>query len=271
MKTLIVTAIIIVSNSATSLLLAQPQSKRPTPPNPAATPRTVTIDANLFQIPKAPDKSFANLAAAHAAYTKDFTEKPGFGSSRMWFLPMQDFAIVDGKTYHFNSPDLLGLENVPVAYQRAGGIQNLSVAVMSKKELRTRLTRRPLTIVESNAVVQLRAGKDLVTSPERVTYVFEGREAGRVNGIHAVGALRAQANCAQCHGVKEGTLLGAFSYTLVPTNALAVKLPDASRPPRLQTPRPAAPIPVSATNLSITMSREFEGVSKGSLTGVSVR
>lgn len=246
MKTLIIAVVIIVSNTTTSVLHAQTQAQPASQP-----PHVIQLGEGGF--PKGPDRNFGGLAVAHAAYTEDFAKKPGFGSSRIVFLPGQDYVTIDGRTYRFNTPELLGLENKPVAYQRAGGIQNLSVAVMSKAELRSRLARRPLTSVESNAVVQLRAGKDLVTRPEQYkTHVSSGRAVGRTMGIRAIGSLRAQANCAQCHGVKEGTLLGAFSYALVPTNALAGISSPPSRPATPQRLRP--PTPVVGTNLSFTLS-----------------
>ena len=52
--------------------------------------------------------------------------------------------------------------------------------------------------------------KHLIDEPSIVTEV----RAQRV-----VGALRATAACAKCHEVSVGTLLGAFSYTLVPQPA----------------------------------------------------
>lgn len=250
MKTLII-AVIIVSSTATSVLRAQTQAQ-PTPQvTPLSQPRVTQLGETGF--PKGPDRIFANLANAHAIYTDDFAKKPGFGRSRVVFLPGQDYVTIDGLTYHFNTPELLGLENEPVAYQSAGGVETVSVAIMSKQELRSRLTRRPLTAVESNAVVELRAGRDLVTRQEEVeAHVFNGREVGRTLGVRAIGSLRAQGTCAHCHGVKEGTLLGAFSYALVPTNALTDISSPQVRPVAPQLPRP--PTPVVATNLSFTLS-----------------
>ena len=214
----------------------------------------------LPEVPENPDQNFTSLAAAHGSYVRDFASRPGFGSSRMVFLPSQDCVKLDGIVYRFKTPDLIGLENDPVVYQRAGGIENLSVAVMSKKKLRSRLARRPLTTIESNAVVKLRAGNNLVIQRGQVeAQMINSQKIGRTDGIHAIASLRATASCAHCHGVKEGTLLGAFSYSLVPTNAQVIAI----QPPKpLAGNKRAAPTvlpPPVHTNLSLTLSTRFAG------------
>ena len=40
------------------------------------------------------------------------------------------------------------------------------------------------------------------------------------NKLQAYGALRALPSCLQCHEVDKGTLLGAFVYDLVPSQAV---------------------------------------------------
>lgn len=62
-------------------------------------------------------------------------------------------------------------------------------------------TTRPLTPFEQEGLEALRAGEDLVTA----------RSAG---DIEMLGALRAAKQCLQCHSVRRGELLGAFSYHL---------------------------------------------------------
>ncbi|MBI3881140.1 MAG: hypothetical protein HY301_13895 [Verrucomicrobia bacterium] len=222
------------------------------------TPVTVTIGS----VPvRGSVRTFSNLAAAHDSYSVDFASKPGFGASRTIYLPPQDFLTFKGEAYHFNAPDLIGLENEPVAYQRSGPVVDLSITVLSKKELRALLRQRPLTAGESKAVGQLRAGSELVTMPQEITlHDVRGHQTGTVAGLLAVGALRAKANCAECHGVKEGTLLGAFSYTLMSSNLWAMQTQilekqfrDLAKPPTIQGPRPTPP-PGPATNLNITLT-----------------
>ncbi|MEM9701358.1 MAG: hypothetical protein AAF907_02790 [Planctomycetota bacterium] len=62
-----------------------------------------------------------------------------------------------------------------------------------------RKVTRPLTAFERTALAELEAGAWVVASE-------------RSDRLRALGALPAAAGCAECHGVAEGTLLGAFSY-----------------------------------------------------------
>jgi hypothetical protein len=65
---------------------------------------------------------------------------------------------------------------------------------------------RPLKEVEAKALAQLRAGRESVL-------------AGDSDHPTLVGAVRATADCLKCHDAKQGELLGAFSYPLVPVEA----------------------------------------------------
>lgn len=61
---------------------------------------------------------------------------------------------------------------------------------------------RPLNAFEQSALRQLDEGEDVVTK-------------GALNRIKMIGSLRATKQCQQCHEVKNGALLGAFSYELL--------------------------------------------------------
>ncbi len=76
-----------------------------------------------------------------------------------------------------------------------------------------KLQTRPLDVFETTGVAELRDGKDLFIRT-------------RGNVIRMLGALRASAQCLECHSEsKRGDLLGAFSYTFVDSaNALAGEL-----------------------------------------------
>lgn len=195
-------------------LVAQSQ----TAPIPAATPT------------RGPQpRHFGSLSDMHAAYVTDFASKPGFGASRMVFLPPQDFLTHAGETYRFGTPDLIGLEDKPTAYHASHSL--ITVADLSRKEARAHLRRRALSDDETLAVAELRAGKDTVTLPKQVG-VLTVAGTNEVTGMLAVAALRATAKCAECHQVPEGTLLGAFAYTLVPTNGVAPALSMAAIHPQ---------------------------------------
>ena len=67
---------------------------------------------------------------------------------------------------------------------------------------------RPLKEAEAKALSQLREGRQSVL-------------AGDNDHPTLVGAVRATADCLKCHEAKEGQLLGAFSYPLVPVEPAA--------------------------------------------------
>jgi hypothetical protein len=76
----------------------------------------------------------------------------------------------------------------------------LSKNLPNMKELKNVKTR-DLASFEKHALKQLRSGKDVVTE-------------ATLNQIKMLGALRATKQCMQCHDVKRGALLGAFSYEM---------------------------------------------------------
>jgi hypothetical protein len=68
-------------------------------------------------------------------------------------------------------------------------------------ELRDAPTR-PLDDFERGAIDRLRSDEDLVIDDAP-------------NRIRMVGSLRAGKDCLECHSVRRGELLGAFSYELI--------------------------------------------------------
>ncbi len=212
-----------------SLLVAGAQD-RPSrivtnPAGPAEPVLEPFLQEEIVEFPgagRARTRTFTDLPKMHDAYFHDFASKPGFGASRIMQLPPQDYLTFNGETYRFAAPNLLGLEDQPLAYLRPPG-DIFTARLMSKKQSRALLKRRALTETELRAVAELRQGKDLVTLPGRVTVLNE-HGTNVVAGVLAVGALRAKGQCATCHQVKEGALLGAFAYTLVPTNSVAPRV-----------------------------------------------
>ena len=226
MKSLVLTTLITATvTAASSFLLAQAQEKPRVAPKLAPPQQQILPvflqdeEVELPVNPRTKTRTFTNFDTMHDAYFDDFAKKPGFGASRIMYLPPRDYFTLNGETYRFAAPDLLGLEDEPVGYQRPWGA-NITAAVMSKKESRAALKHRTLTSAELSAVAELREGKNLVTMTQPLALVGK-HGTNYVTGVLAVGALRAKAQCAACHQVKEGTLLGAFSYTLVPTNTVA--------------------------------------------------
>ena len=160
-----------------------------------------------------PIRWYRSATELHAKYSQDFASRPGFGVSRLPFLPPEDYLTLEGKRYRVRTPDLLGLEGPSIAY--VSGQRALSFEDLSKNEARSLLTKRILNEFELQAVPKLRAGKDLVQAPKELLVGAE-TSTNRVSGIRVVGALRATTQCVACHQVSEGTVLGALSYILVP-------------------------------------------------------
>jgi hypothetical protein len=75
---------------------------------------------------------------------------------------------------------------------------------------------RPLDGFEQRTLAKLRAGDDVVVET-----------AG--DRIRMLGSLRAGRQCLECHAVERGTLLGAFSYELVPDPARPIRRHDKPR------------------------------------------
>ena len=178
---------------------------------------------------QSPVRHFASPEALHVQYTDDFARRPGFGRSRMVFLPPRDLLTWDGRTYEFETPVLLGLDGQPTAYVSPGPL--ITVSDLSDPPSATRIPKRPLTPVEREAVKRLKTGLDLVMVPETIR-VERAASTNAVEGFRLVGALRVRSRCATCHAKPEGTLLGAFVYTLVPEEPdsaqVAKSLADAS-------------------------------------------
>ncbi len=232
MKTLLLASLVAASaTTAGSILFVQAQEQPSAPSAQRSAPKTSPsagpvlpqfLQDEVVQIPSHSNRgarTFTDLSKMHDAYFNDFASKPGFGASRIQFLPPQDYFTLNGETYRFAAPDLLGLEDEPLAYMRPWS-ETITMTVVSKKESRALLKRRALTAAETRAVAELRAGKELVTVPGLLAIKTE-HGTSTVAGLLAVGALRAKTHCAECHQCKEGTLLGAFSYLLVPTNSFA--------------------------------------------------
>jgi len=122
---------------------------------------------------------------------------------------------VKNTQWQIDRVELVGsIADKPVAYEVNHGrdmqTEKLVYELMQSKQtpsvalanvLTTKHTIRNLDEFESGALKKIAAGSD---------------EVFRVvdNEVVLVGALRATKSCAACHGVPQGTLLGAFSYKL---------------------------------------------------------
>lgn len=162
-----------------------------------------------------PDRRFDSAEAMHADHFHRFETAPGFGVSRIQVMPRASELTLAYETYLVPKPDLIALEDKVTAY--ISPMEMISVAALTNRTARARLQKRSLSELETKAIASLREGRNLVVQPTKFPIeTLQGTQ--EISGLLAVGALRANASCAKCHEVAEGTLLGAFSYKLYQTS-----------------------------------------------------
>jgi len=146
--------------------------------------------------------SWVTAEQMHLNYTERVINSPGAGASRMpaVFQSVTELKL-DQTEYHMNRVGLIGIaeHTTPVAFISPTSVPRL--ADLTNATFRARIQQRPLTAFETNALPQLRAGRETVMD----------LKAGLV-----VGAVRAREDCLKCHEGKVGTLLGALSYEMTP-------------------------------------------------------
>lgn len=147
--------------------------------------------------PKYMHLAFYHQFTEDDSYVKDFRQAAGFEPHAVrnavnWrydlFRPMQD------PGWQVQRMELMSLLKFaePAVY--------ISDALPNMKQLVNGKTR-PLDDFESNALQKIRTGEFIVTEPADPN-------------LRMVGAIRAGETCIECHAVKAGELLGAFSYVL---------------------------------------------------------
>jgi hypothetical protein len=178
---------------------------------------------NLADAPQA--NGGADLREAHRIGTLNFVTSPGFGMERMprtpsghstsqtFFLPIVDIKdrpdlSPPGQQWVVKNKSLIGF-----MYNTEGQayVPNVFLDMKNGKGVPPKPeVLRPMDPFETLAVRGLKAGHELLIEP-------------KPGSIRMMGAMYAEKSCAKCHDVKEGTLLGALSYTLE-------KAPDAGLP-----------------------------------------
>ena len=169
-----------------------------------------------------PNPPFQSPEAMQSEFLRRFQASPGFGLSRVVrpvFLAPAPALVWNKNTYPVVPPTLIALEDEPIAYApREMFHRGMGLGTnQTRLEVRKIFNHRPITALETNAILALRDGRDLVVFTNRV--VVPESEFNRLDSIPpllVVGALRAGRDCAACHQCKEGTLLGAFAYSLTP-------------------------------------------------------
>lgn len=154
------------------------------------------------------------LSPERMGYASDRHHVTGFQSHQFSSVPE---LLEEGKgEWQIVRLDLVSLLKYeqPVAY--------VSEHLPRMDELRNAPTR-PLDLFEQLAIDRLRSDEDLVIEDE-------------VNRIRMIGSIRAGRDCLECHSVRRGELLGAFSYELVPMKPVPVpKPPDGPVGPQART------------------------------------
>jgi len=155
------------------------------------------------------------MTQLHQISYKAFTETElAFGVFRT--PPMvTHHSLVEFNKDTFERVELIGMTRAqPVAYayyrQKLGRV---GLHVLKPEDV----VRRPMTDFEKRAIVELKKGRDIVLEaenprippPQHITPEVV-KAAGKA--IYAVGALYARKDCIECHEVREGTILGAFTY-----------------------------------------------------------
>ena len=157
---------------------------------------------------------YDSSAAVHADFVKRFITTPGSGLSRVmvpeFYRPTPNLEL-HGQPFIVRAPDLLGLEDSGVPTGYSPKVHLITRADVTNRTARALMKKRSLTVFETNAVKALRADRELI--------IVTGKERKPDEPMLVLGALRATGDCMKCHECAAGTLLGAFSYTLLPAPA----------------------------------------------------
>ncbi|HZI51711.1 MAG TPA: hypothetical protein VFE29_07800 [Terriglobia bacterium] len=190
-------------------------------------PGTLNIGGGLYPAeeffkklrPALADVEWSSDYAMHTYFTERFLESRGNGPNRMLDEPMR---LQDSMRLRLTSAPS---RPSPVETYKLLAVELIGVAMHETPEaftsakhrgLPVHLRGRPLTAFEERALLELTAGETAAVYTDD-----EGR--------FVVGALRAKEECLYCHrAYKDGDLLGALSYRLIPAerrnSAVAVNL-----------------------------------------------
>ena len=213
MKTLLLLA------SAAMALAATAAETSPTRIAPQSL-QLIKNSAGTQVLPEPPP--FKSIEAMQAEFVRRFEASPGFGLSRVIrpiYLAPTPALVWSGATYRVVPPELVALEDDPIVYaprEHAAFQVGISTNV-TRREVRKLFKHRPLTSLETNAVLALREGRDLVVLTNSVALPeAQAQLLSSAPDLLVFGALRAGKTCAACHQCEQGTLLGAFAYRLAP-------------------------------------------------------
>lgn len=153
--------------------------------------------------PRAP--AWTSLEELHADYVRAFVHSDGFGIRRvtpMMRLMQEGSLLLNGQQLRVEDVQMIGIarHDPPVVF--AGGFLKFQHGDEHVPFLLDD-AQRPLDAQERRVLDKLRAGQQVLASA--------------MPGGPAIGAIRAEHSCLQCHRAEqEGDLLGAFVYTFGP-------------------------------------------------------
>jgi hypothetical protein len=190
---------------------------------PVIAPQSTAVIMDAAGTQRRPEPPpFKSVEAMQSEFVRRFEASPGFGLSRVIrpiFLAPTPALVWNGATYRVAPPELVGLEDDPIVYApREHAAFQIGISTnVTRREVRKLFKHRPLTSLETNAVLALREGRDLVVLTNRVAVPeAQVQLLSTAPDLLVFGALRAGKTCAACHQCEQGTLLGAFAYHLAP-------------------------------------------------------
>ncbi len=169
--------------------------------NAAATARRVSLPSEEALLGFHQNGENAFLTPQSFGYIKNRNQVAGFQSHGFSFAP-QLHSHTDRPWYRREKEvwAIYRLELVSLLkHEKPAVYLSRNLPRMDKLEA---APTRPLNPFERSALKQLYEGEDVITRAS-------------LNRIEMIGSLRATKQCQQCHDVKSGTLLGAFSYELL--------------------------------------------------------
>ena len=169
-------------------------------------PPDASRDLDSSAMPPAPTAEFWNsahwnasgefLSAERIGYVEDRDHVVGFEPHAMTQPLQSRYDLEDWQVIRLELVSLLRFES-PRVYE-SEYLPNMEL--LSSGELPT----RELDEFEASALPQLRSDLDVVID-----------EPENLERIRMLGSLRADEDCAKCHAVNRGELLGAFSYEFI--------------------------------------------------------
>lgn len=175
--------------------IPQPGSQQPRQPYPADHDWSPSPEPTIFDLRQMNRRSRADFAAAERwGYVKSRDHTIGFASHGFRVTPK-----LDRQNRHAADWQTVRIELVSLLRQAEPRVY-VSKNLPAMDELRNAPTRAADEF-ELTAVEKLRTEEDVVTR-------------STTNVIYMLGAIRASDACRQCHHVRRGDLLGAFSYEL---------------------------------------------------------